>query len=227
MALGQQSIARPGSGGVASGASSAPTLGAGVVGARRPRRRAPGEGSLLWELRQIHKQLECLEERVGDLYARALAAARRGAAAAQPPRAVTASDAVATACVVPAPRSAAAKPCCTSVVAKPCADGSVWVRVEGSRPFLLPPHLGVLWLVLAEDTGLSRDEAVAFKSLRDLSVRIGKRAGGRGPSPGTINKYVCRLRRWLAARGVDPSIVQTNRRLGRRLAIRRGVSGER
>jgi hypothetical protein len=189
--------------------------------------RPPERGGLLWELRRVHRRIVSLEEQVGDLYARAVAAARRSAAAV---------DAISPA--APGPRPAGGKldawahPAAPGhefkcAVATPRADGTVAVSLDGARAFLLPPHLGVLWLALAEDTGLSRDQAVGFKSLRDLSVRIGKLTGTRGPSPATINKYICRLRRWLASRGVDPAIVQANRRLGRRLTIRPPGCGER
>lgn len=193
------------------------------------RPRVPEKGSLLWELRQVHKQLVRLEERVGDLYSRAIAEARRnvGGSVGSAPHAASAGAGVATGNAEAAMRSLSVGVRVRSAVAAQRGDGSVWVKVDDARPLLLPPHLGTLWLALAEDTGLSRDEAVAFKSLRALSVRIGKRTGMKGPSANTINKYVCRLRQSLAAHGVDPEIVQTSRRLGRRVAVRPGARGDR
>ena len=178
--------------------------------AGHPRRAA---ANVLWELKQLHNLAIRLEERVGDLYwdvygSQAHASSSgaddgrlRARGAGRPPLATVAWV--------------------TKLTSQLRSDGSLLVSLNGKAPFPLQPHLGALLLALAEDTGLSRDEGVGFKTLRDLSVRIGKRTGGRGPSPETINKYVCKLRRKLSRAGAHADLIQTNRRLGRRLAIKR------
>jgi len=101
------------------------------------------------------------------------------------------------------------------------ADGTVDV-VIGKKSFDLQPHLGALFLALAEDTGTSGDDGVGFKTMADLSLRIGKQTGGHAPSRDTLNKYIHKLRHVMAERaGLPDEIIQTNRRLGRRLAVRR------
>jgi hypothetical protein len=103
------------------------------------------------------------------------------------------------------------------------ADGTVDVVID-DKHFDLQPHLGALFLALAEDTGSSGDDGVGFKTMADLSVRIGKRTGGHAPSRDTLNKYIHKLRHVIAERaGLPDDCIQTNRRLGRRLAVRRSA----
>jgi hypothetical protein len=100
-------------------------------------------------------------------------------------------------------------------------DGSVVVALKGRRPFVLKPHLGAVFLALAEDTGTSTDEGVGFKTLDDLARRIAKQTARPCLSSATINKYVARLRKELVHRGVHDGAIQVSRRLGRRLALRK------
>jgi hypothetical protein len=100
-------------------------------------------------------------------------------------------------------------------------DGSLLVVVKGREPFLLKPHLGALFLALAEDTGSSTDEGVSFKTLDDLSRRVSKHTERPCLSAATVNKYVARLRKELVRRGIDGRVIQVSRRLGRRLALRK------
>jgi len=103
-------------------------------------------------------------------------------------------------------------------------DGSLIVFVNNRRPFALQPHLGALLLALAEDTGVSDDEGVGFKTVGDLAIRMSKRLGTPRLSGDTVNKYVCKLRKELCRRaGLEADVIQTNRRLGRRLAVRRSM----
>ncbi len=103
--------------------------------------------------------------------------------------------------------------------------GGALLVVANGRKFRLQPHLASLFLALAEDTGPSRDGGVAFKSLGDLAKRLGARGGML--SNDTVNKYVFRLRRLLAERaGLPPTVIETNARLGRRLAVTREVAAQ-
>lgn len=103
-------------------------------------------------------------------------------------------------------------------------DGSLRVFVNNRRPFVLQPHLGALLLALAEDTGVSDDEGVGFKTVGDLAIRMSKRLETKRLSADTINKYVWKLRRELCrCAGLEAGIIQTHRRLGRRLALKRPI----
>jgi len=102
-------------------------------------------------------------------------------------------------------------------------DGSVEIIVNGTR-IVLKPHLGALFLALAEDTGVSDDEGVGFKTLGALSARMAKLTGGRILPDETINKYVHRLRQDLVdVAGLTSDVIQSRHRLGRRLAVRRST----
>jgi hypothetical protein len=173
---------------------------------------------LAWELRKARDQAARLEERLDDLYWAALRLvgprAKAGGAGSSdsgtPP-----GDGV--------PSRAAAWIARLAVSPRP--GGALAVSVNSKPPFKLQPHLGALFLALAEDRGASPDEGVAFKSLPDLADRMAKRLGGRPPRPETINKYIWKLRKVLMRRcGLDAGVIETSRARGRRLAIRRPVN---
>jgi len=99
-------------------------------------------------------------------------------------------------------------------------DGTVDVVIDEKR-FSLQPHLGAVFLALAEDTG-GTDEGVGWKTTTDLCTRVSKRTGGPAPPRDRLNKYIHKLKRVLAERaGLTEDVIQTNRRLGRRLAVKR------
>jgi hypothetical protein len=103
------------------------------------------------------------------------------------------------------------------------ADGSVEVIVNKVR-VVLKPHLGALFLSLAEDTGVSDDEGIGFKTLEQLAARMAEITGGHVLSCETVNKYVYRLRHVLVAlAGLTSDVIQTRYRWGRRLAIKRST----
>jgi hypothetical protein len=175
-------------------------------------------GDLAWQLEKLARAAARLEERLDVLVWRA----RRSLAG--------------TACrVTPSNGGAARRPGSMAGRRTPEAvvwlvklktelrpDGSLVVFVNNRRPFILQPHLGALFLALAEDTGAGDDEGVGFKTVGDLAIRMSKRLGTRRLSGETVNKYVCRLRRELCRKaGLDACVIQTNRRLGRRLAVKR------
>ncbi|MCX6538602.1 MAG: hypothetical protein NT151_06690 [Acidobacteria bacterium] len=182
---------------------------------RRPPRRSLVD--VLWDLKQLYNIAVRLEERIDDLYwdlhdrhtDAPASSANDGGRGPRPRASGTLRSTTAPVAWV------------SKLTTKQRPDGSLVVSLNGQDPFLLQPHLGALLLALAEDTGLSRDEGVGFKTLRDLSVRIGKHTGGQAPNPDTINKYVCKLRKQLCQPGLQGDIIQTNRRLGRRLAVKR------
>jgi hypothetical protein len=178
-------------------------------------------GDLVWHLEKLGRAAARLEERLDLLVWRArcgLASHREDVSHSSPKR-------------PPKPscrrRAADANPVewLSSLKTERRPDGSLVVFVNSHRPFVLQPHLGALLLALAEDTGVGDDEGVGFKTVGDLAIRMAKRLGTRRLPSDTINKYVCKLRKELCRRtGLGAGVIQTNRRLGRRLALRRPTS---
>jgi hypothetical protein len=174
-------------------------------------------GDLAWHLEKLARAASRLEERLDALVFRA----RRGLAG---------SDFAASGFVRPprmrprAPRAPSLAPVVwiAKLKTEQRPDGSLLVFINNRRPFKLQPHLGVLLLALAEDTGASDDDGVGFKTVDDLAIRMSKRLGTRRLPGDTVNKYVCKLRKELCRRaGLEAEVIQTNRRLGRRLAVKR------
>jgi len=182
---------------------------------RSPRRSV---GDLLWELKQLHNIAVRLEERIDDLYwdlHHRLVTSPASVANDSGRRHLGAKGTLRPNTMPVA--------WLESFVARHKPDGSMLVTINAKGPFALQPHLGALLLALAEDTGLSRDEGVAFKTLRDLSTRIAKHTGERPLSPDTINKYIHKLRKVLSRVGLGGDLIQVHRRLGRRLAVKRAT----
>jgi hypothetical protein len=105
------------------------------------------------------------------------------------------------------------------------ADGTAEVRVDGGPSFALAPVLGDLLAVLSLDGGRAPDGLVAWKTLDEVAILLGKKTG-RPVRRHTATQHIYRLRRELFARGgVNPFLVQTHRRLGARFALRRSGDG--
>ena len=177
-------------------------------------------GDLIWHMEKLARAAARLEERLDLLVWRA----RRGLPSGVP---CVANDTAKRPRRPGRPWSAAAtEPAVwlARLKTEKRPDGSLNVSVNNRRPFVLQPHLGALLLALAEDTGVSDDEGVGFKTVGDLAIRMAKRLGTRRLSADTVNKYICKLRKELSWRaGLDAAVIQTNRRLGRRLALKRPV----
>jgi len=100
-------------------------------------------------------------------------------------------------------------------------DGSFDVSVDGGKAFGLPPALGDLLSILVIDSGHSEDDLVGWKTVDEVAILLAKRIG-KPVRRHAATQHVYRLRRELFARGgVNPFLVQTNRRLGARFALRR------
>ena len=112
---------------------------------------------------------------------------------------------------------------------RPRADGSFEVRVDGGGRFLLPPLLAELLSVLALDGAPPKDAAdglAGWKALDEVAALLAKKTGRRYTSR-AVTQAVYRLRCELFKRcGVNPFLVQTNRRHGARFALRRGRAQE-
>jgi hypothetical protein len=112
----------------------------------------------------------------------------------------------------------------SSLEIKARADGMADVRIDGGKQFTLPPALADLMTALSIDNGLSDDAFVGWKNLAEIAEYLAGRAG-KPVSKRAITQNVYRLRRELFDRGgVNPYLVQTNRRRGIRFALRRKAS---
>ena len=103
---------------------------------------------------------------------------------------------------------------------KPRAGGPCEVRVDGGKQFLLPPLLADLLSVLSSEGAFGGDGLVGWKTLDEVSILLAKKTGRR-LGRHTVTQNIYRLRRELFGRGgVNPFLVQTNRRRGARFALR-------
>jgi hypothetical protein len=103
-------------------------------------------------------------------------------------------------------------------------DGMADIRIDGGKQFSLPPTLADLLTALSIDNGLSDDEFVGWKTLGEVAEYLARRSG-RPVTKRAITQNVYRLRKELFDRGgVNPYLVQTNRRRGVRFAFRRKPS---
>ncbi|MEK6409095.1 MAG: hypothetical protein AABN34_19400 [Acidobacteriota bacterium] len=103
-------------------------------------------------------------------------------------------------------------------------DGMADIRIDGGKQFTLPPTLADLMTALSIDNGLSEDAFVGWKTIKEIAEYL-TRQSGRPVSKRAITQNVYRLRKELFDRGgVNPYLVQTNRRRGVRFALRRKPS---
>jgi len=102
---------------------------------------------------------------------------------------------------------------------RPLPSGRKEFRIDGGGPFTLPPVLGELLGILALDAGHSDDNLVGWKSLKDLALVLGQKSG-KYYTKAAVTKKLWSLREALTSRGVNPCLVQTNLRRGRRFALR-------
>jgi hypothetical protein len=99
-------------------------------------------------------------------------------------------------------------------------DGSADVRVDGGQLFTLPPALADLLAILAADRDSDHTGIVGWKPLETIARLIEKKTG-RLITKHAVTQQIHRLRQELYERGrVNPWLVQTNRRLGARFALR-------
>jgi len=108
-----------------------------------------------------------------------------------------------------------------SLEIKARADGMADIRIDGGKQFTLPPTLADLMTALSIDNGLSDDAFVGWKTLGEIAEYLATRSG-KPVTKRAITQGVYRLRKELFDRGgVNPYLVQTNRRRGVRFALRR------
>ena len=101
-------------------------------------------------------------------------------------------------------------------------DGSRVVHVDGRAGVPLTGNLADLLEVLKADTGDSPDLFVSWKSLGVVVDRL-KACTGRNLSGKAVRQLIYRLRNQLEYHGENRLLVQSDRRLGYRFALRRGA----
>jgi hypothetical protein len=108
-----------------------------------------------------------------------------------------------------------------SIAIRPQASGAAAVQIDAGTEFLLPQALSSLLEVLMLDNRHSDDEFVGWKSLKEIASQLAKRGEVKVTRRALVQR-VYRLRRDLFVRGgVSPHLVQTNRRRGARVALKR------
>jgi hypothetical protein len=113
-----------------------------------------------------------------------------------------------------------------SVTLERRSDGSADARIDAGAPFRLAPGLADLLSVLVTDTEDSVDALVGWKRLDEVAMLLAQK-GGRSMTRHGVTQKVHRLRHELLQRGgVNPFLVQTNRRRGVRFALRRRPAEE-
>jgi hypothetical protein len=112
----------------------------------------------------------------------------------------------------------------SSLEIKARPDGMADIRIDGGKQFTLPPTLADLMTALSIDNGLSDDAFVGWKTVKEIAEYLARQAG-RPVTKRAITQNVYRLRKELFDRGgVNPYLVQTNRRRGVRFALRRKMN---
>jgi len=102
-------------------------------------------------------------------------------------------------------------------------DGMADVRIDGGKSFTLPPTLADLITALSIDNGQCEDAFVGWKTIREVADYLSRQTY-RPVTKRAITQNIYRLRRELFDRGgVNPYLIQTNRRRGIRFALRRKV----
>jgi hypothetical protein len=100
-------------------------------------------------------------------------------------------------------------------------DGMADVRIDGGKSFTLPPTLADLITALSIDNGQCEDAFVGWKTFREVADYL-SRQSNKPVTKRAITQNIYRLRRELFDRGgVNPYLIQTNRRRGIRFALRR------
>jgi len=100
------------------------------------------------------------------------------------------------------------------------ADGKCSVSVSGRRPFPLPPQLAALVTVLAMPGGASHDGRPGWWTRAEVATAINKQTGA-GLAAGAVPRLVNKLKDRFREAGENWHLIQSNRRWGVRLALRR------
>jgi len=103
----------------------------------------------------------------------------------------------------------------------PHDDGSAEAHIDGRPGIRLPPFVAALLAILKSDGGLGKDQLVGWKSLAHLQTALMEHTK-QHHSRAAVKELIYRLRSLLERHGENPFLVQHNRRLGYRFALRCG-----
>lgn len=99
-------------------------------------------------------------------------------------------------------------------------DGMSDIRIDGGKQFTLPPALADLMTALSIDNGPGDGGFIGWKTIKEIAGYLSGQSG-KPVSKRAVTQNVYRLRKELFDRGgVNPYLVQTNRRRGLRFALR-------
>ena len=106
-----------------------------------------------------------------------------------------------------------------ALVAQP--DGSAVAKIDGTD-IPLPPFVAALLEILMADSDVAADKFVGWKSPATIQFGLNQRTK-REHSKAAVKELVLRLRDLLQRHGLDRFLVESNRQLGYRFALRRTV----
>jgi hypothetical protein len=106
-----------------------------------------------------------------------------------------------------------------SVVMVPQPDDSSVTCLEERTSLSLPKSVAALLAVLKAEGGVVTDDLVGWKSVTAIQAALKERTK-QSHSKAAVKELVYRLRNLLEQSGEDPFLVQNNRRLGYRFAVR-------
>jgi hypothetical protein len=106
-----------------------------------------------------------------------------------------------------------------SVLMVPQPDDSSVACLEERTRLSLPKSVAALLDVLKAEGGVVTDDLVGWKSVAAIQAALKERTK-QSRSKSAVKELVYRLRKLLEQNGEDPLLVQNNRRLGYRFALR-------
>jgi hypothetical protein len=102
------------------------------------------------------------------------------------------------------------------------SDDSIVLRIKGGACIPLPPSVAALLGILKADGGIREDHLVGWKSVALIQTELKERTN-QHRSKAAVKELVFRLRNLLERYGAERRLVQHNRRLGYRFAVRCGA----
>lgn len=105
-----------------------------------------------------------------------------------------------------------------SVILVPNKAGSITAQIDGRAGISLSPLLATLLEILKAEGGVISDHLVGWKSIAAIQSALRERTN-QNHSKAAIKELVYRLRGLLAYHGLNPSLIQSHRRLGYRFAV--------
>ena len=114
-------------------------------------------------------------------------------------------------------------PVARSLVVKARPDDSADFQIDGGHTFRLSPRPAELLAYLASSEGSTEDALTPWRS-RESIVKWLEKKTGKPMRRQYVNNLVCLLRTAFRKAGLDPDLLQTHKRKGIRLALKRQVA---